>query len=139
MTSTASLWNVKVWTNLLDIVASEPPHAEKRRISSSKVLVSQGPRVDNDSEALHRLEGIINQLRECFVEQREARFLTGSHNSVHKVVFESILDVLSNSEIESGRFGEMSAAACSSAVVTHVDRIFGWFQQTRMRCSVCVD
>ena len=99
--------------------------------------MSQGPRVDNDSEALHRLEGIINQLRECFVEQREARFLTGSHNSVHKVVFESILDVLSNSEIESGRFGEMSAAACSSAVVTHVDRIFGWFQQTRMRCSVC--
>ena len=27
--------------------------------------------------------------------------------------------------------------ACGSAVVTHVDRIFGWFQQTRMRCSVC--
>ena len=106
MTSTASLWNGKVWTNLLDIVASEPPHAEKRRISSSKVLVSQGPRVDNDSEALHRLEGIINQLRECFVEQREARFLTDSHNSVHKLVFESILDVLSFlklSRVVSGR------------------------------------
>ena len=54
-----------------------------------------------------------------------------------KAVFESFLDVLSKSEVNAGRFGEMPVPALSSAVVTHVDRLFGWFQQTRMRCSVC--
>jgi len=54
-----------------------------------------------------------------------------------KAVFERFIDVLSNTEIESGRVGEMSVPACCSVVVTHVDRIFGWFQQTRTRCSVC--
>ena len=33
--------------------------------------------------------------------------------------------------------GSISAQLCSSALVTHVDKIFGWSQQTRMRCSVC--
>ena len=33
--------------------------------------------------------------------------------------------------------GSMLAQLCSSALVTHVDRMFGWSQQTRMRCSVC--
>ena len=56
-----------------------------------------------------------------------------------KAVFEIFLGALSKSEIDSGRFGEMPVPASSSAVVTHVDRIFGCFQQTRKRCSVCVD
>ena len=54
-----------------------------------------------------------------------------------KVVFEKILCSLSESEIESGRFGEMPVPDLASVVVTHVDRIFGWFQQTRVRCKVC--
>ena len=54
-----------------------------------------------------------------------------------KVVFEKILCSLSESEIESGRIGEMPVADLASVVVTHVDRIFGWFQQTRVRCKVC--
>ena len=54
-----------------------------------------------------------------------------------KAVFEHFLDVLSRSEIDSGRFGQMSAPAFDTAVVTHVDRLFSWFQQTRERCGVC--
>ena len=39
-----------------------------------------------------------------------------------KAVFESFFDVLSRSEIDSGRFGQMSVPAFDSSVVTHVDR-----------------
>ena len=54
-----------------------------------------------------------------------------------KWVLESFLEVLSKSEVASGRVGEVHVPASSSAVVTHVDRLFGWFCQTRERCQAC--
>jgi hypothetical protein len=54
-----------------------------------------------------------------------------------KWVLESFFQVLSKSESSSGRVGEMPVPASSSAVVTHVDRLFGWFRQTRVCCQAC--
>ena len=55
-----------------------------------------------------------------------------------KWVLENFLEVLSKSEGASGRVGEIHVPASSSAVVTHVDRLFGWFCQTRERCQITV-
>ena len=54
-----------------------------------------------------------------------------------KVVFEEFLGAASKSEIAYGRCAEMPVPACRSVVVTHVDRTFGWFRETRTRCCAC--
>ena len=54
-----------------------------------------------------------------------------------KWVFENFLQVLSQSEQAAGRVGDVLVPGSSSAVITHVDRIFGSFCETRMRCESC--
>ena len=77
--------------------------------------------------------------RPVLAEQRGEVGEVFRDNNQHDVFefFESFIDRARAREIEAGRHGPWDGVQLTYRVATHVDRVFGFVQETRRRCKEC--